>query len=176
MDESPTYRWVASRGSADDAADSYTRVTRRSPGTRPFLVALWTIYSAGFFVLFARVEPTLARTGAAVCAGGACVALMLAVVLPLGRTRQRRQFRRQLPPGLELTSQFTSEHVELGSPQGSTRVTHTGFDAISRQGDWAHARHAGSPITMVYPADLFPDHELTRLEQLVAERSHRREP
>ena len=170
MDEPRTYRWVASHGSADEAADSYTRVTRRSRGTRRFLVTLWIIYSAVFFTLFTGVESPLARTGAAVGGGAVCIVLLLAVILPLGRTRHRRQFRRQLPPGLELTSQFAAEHVELGSPQTSVRVAYTGFESISREGNWVHARYVGSPITLVYPADLFPDRELARLTVILSTR------
>ena len=81
----------------------------------------------------------------------------------------RRYFRKRLKPGVELTSSFGPTALELDSPLSRHELRHAGLESVQRIGGWVHLRQVGSRVTMLWPAALFPDHELDRLQQAVAE-------
>lgn len=174
MDERHTYRWVADRSSATDAARSFGRVARRRPGFWAYLVLVTLATGAYVSTGMDASLPLAARLawGLAWAAGFGALATCV-VWLVVGRMN-RRAFRKQLRPGIELTSSFGPTAVELGGPLSRHELRHEGLESVRRVGEWVHLRQVGSRVTAIWPAALFPDDELDRLRQVAAERSRRR--
>lgn len=173
MDERHTYRWVADRSSAADAARSFGRGARRRRGLWAWLAVVTLL--VGVYVstgIDARLSPA-ARLAWGVAWAAAFGALATAVVWAVVGRLNRRWFRQRLRPGDELTSSFGPTALELGSPLSRHELRYEGLDSVQRVGDWVHLRQVGSRVTMLWPAALFPDEELDRLRQVVARRKGR---
>ncbi|WP_241005111.1 hypothetical protein [Nocardioides sp. zg-1228] len=158
MDDAPTYRWTAAPDSAARAADSFLRAQRRSRRTVTFALLAWVLYCAVFFAL----DPDPSRIGPALGLGTGTVAVLFGAIVLVGRFRWRHAFRRQLVPGLVVTSRFTEDGLELSSREGTQTLPYASLESLRHDGEWVHVRLVGSPTTSVVPAALLPTHELAR--------------
>jgi hypothetical protein len=94
----------------------------------------------------------------------------LAIGHAIGRHLARRRFATRLTPGTELTSRFGPTAVELSGPLSRHELSYDGLVRVERVDGWVHIRQLGSPVSLVWPGELFPDAELERIERLVVDR------
>jgi hypothetical protein len=170
VDEQQTYRWVADPPSAADAARSFGRAVLSRRRTWLVLAVPWLAFGPVMATALDEVSSPFAR----VAWGYAWITLIWVVVVPmvLGLVHwgNRRRFAVRLKPGVELTSRFGPSSVELAGPMARSELSFTGLQHVERVGDWVHLRQVASPLILVWPAALFPDHDLDRMQRAVAER------
>lgn len=169
MDDAVTHRWVASPTSAAEAARSFARGNLRR--RRGVFVALWLL--AGV-LMWASLEDglgPLARVLWALAYAGVLVACALTIGVLVGRWLTRRRFGARLAPGTELTSRFSPSTVELRGPLARHELSYDGLVHVERVGGWVHIRQVGSPVSLVWPGELFPDEEIERMQAVIAARS-----
>lgn len=168
MDEETTYRWVAGPGSARAAARSFAIGSlRRRPG---LIIALWLLAGVLMWTSLSDDLLPLARVLWALAYGAVLIACALAIGHAIGRHLTRRRFATRLTPGAELTSRFGPTAVELSGPLSRHELSYDGLVCVERVDGWVHIRQLGSPVTLVWPGELFPDDELERMQRLVADR------
>ena len=175
MDERQTYRWVADRSSAADAARSFGRGARRRRGLWALLVVVTLLVAVYVSTGIDASLPTAVRLAWGLAWAAASTVLATCVVWVVAGRLNLRYFRKRLRPGVELTSSFGPTAVELDGPLSRHELRHEGLESVKRVGNWVHLRQVGSRVTTIWPAALFPDDELDRLRHVVAERSGRRD-
>lgn len=167
-----THRWVAPPAAADSAARSFVRALLRRRSTWLLFGVLWL--ASGYVMTLALDEVVSPVTRAAW--GYAWATAIWAVVLPpvllLVHRANRRRFGARLGPGTELTSRFGPSSVVLAGPMSRSELTFAGLEHVEPVGGWVHLRQVASPVILIWPGDLFPEHELARMQQAVGR--HRR--
>jgi hypothetical protein len=165
VDDEKTYTWVAGPDSARAAARSFSRGTLRRRRARVVLTVLWLL--AGLFMwtsLEEDLEP-LARILWALAYSSVLVICAFTIGTLVGRHLTRRRFATRLGPGTELTSHFGPTTVELTGPLSRHELSYAGLTQVDRIDGWVHLRQLGSPVALVWPGELFPDHELDRMQR-----------
>jgi hypothetical protein len=159
-----TYRWVAGRGDARACANAlFAPVLLRR--------RLWAVFGVSVVAWACVVWGSGAAPLVAVVFGVAWAVVVLAAVLGFIYAATRRRTRRQLAPGLALESEFADDSVVLRGTWTESRVAFAGIERIRRSGDWVLLRQLPSRMLSCWPAALFPDEELARVETAIAERS-----
>lgn len=168
MDDAVT-RWVASPTSAADAARSFARGNLRR--RRWVFVGLWLLASVLMWTSLEDGLDPLTRVLWALAYAGVLVACALTIGVLIGRWVTRRRFGARLSPGTELTSRFTPSAVELRGPLARHELSYDGLVHVERVGGWVHLRQLGSPVSLVWPGELFPEADLERMQDVIAARS-----
>lgn len=168
VDEHPTYRWVAGRDSAADAARSFARGNLRR--RRWAIVVMWLLAAILVGTSLEDGLAPLARALWGLAYAGVLVGCALSVGLLIGRHLTRRRFATRLGPGTELTSRFGPSSLELTGPLSRHDLSYAGLVTAERVDGWVHLRQVGSPVVLVWPGELFPEHELERLRSATAAR------
>jgi hypothetical protein len=168
VDDQRTYRWVAGPDSAKAAARSFARgnVRRR----RWAIALLWL--GAGLVMWSALgddLDP-VARILWGLAYGTVLSACAFGIGTRIGRLLNRRRFAQRLAPGTEITSRFGDTSVELAGPLSRHELAYDGVVHVERIDGWVHLRQLGSPVSVVWPGDLFPDEEIERMRSHVAAR------
>ena len=163
-----SYRWVANRSSAREAAKAFHRATLRRPRWWVRLVLIELVlafllgdsidrdHSAGMRALLGLLEaivPTI---------------VIALVILGLTHLATIRRLRGRLTPGVALESSFGSDHVELRGPRSETKLCFDGLETINRDGDWVQLAVRGSPFLSIWPGALFPPDEFDRVQRRLA--------
>lgn len=169
MEDAVTHRWVASATSAAEAARSFARgnVRRR----RGVFVGLWLLTGVLMWTSLDDGLDPVARVLWALAYAGVLITCALAIGVLVGRHLTRRRFGARLAPGTELTSRFTPSTVELRGPLARHELSYDGLVHVERVDGWVHIRQLGSPVSLVWPGELFPDSDLERMQAVIAARS-----
>lgn len=169
MDDAVTHRWVASPTSAADAARSFARGNLRR--RRAVFVVLWLLTSVPMWTSLDDGLDPVARVLWALAYAGVLVGCALTIGVLVGRHLTRRRFAARLSAGTELTSRFTPSTVELRGPLARHELSYDGLVHVERVDGWVHIRQLGSPVSLVWPGELFPDPDLRRMQDVIAARS-----
>jgi hypothetical protein len=96
---------------------------------------------------------------------GACVAGTFPVIFCLAASyiKTRRSLTRVLPPGAVLQTGFGERALVTASPTGSSRLNYSALRSIVSRGPAVFLRINGSPVTNIFPRELFPDPEIHRV-------------
>jgi hypothetical protein len=160
--ETPIQHWVADRRSARSAAQAL--LMRELARFRVWLSA--TAIAAALavvFLVFGQGGRALALTLAA-----GLSAFLVGVSVVFAHVDRRRVLRHQLPPGLELTSQFGPDSVTIRGPWSESRISFDGFAQVETVGRWVLLLQRHRKVRVIYPVELFPDDDLARLRLVVA--------
>lgn len=171
MDQAVTHSWVASPTSAEHAARSHLRARLGNRRSWLFLAVLWAASGLGMALVTDEAPSSAGRAVWGFTSVTTIWVLVLPVVLWLTHRANRRRFGVRLAPGAELTSRFGPSSVELAGELSRSELAFADLEHVERVGGWVHLRQVGSPLTLVWPGELFPDHELDRMRQVVTERS-----
>lgn len=90
---------------------------------------------------------------------------VLAAIVVLGRLKVRRVFRQRMRPGDELSSHFGPSSLVLTTPSAKHEHSYSDVTSVRKVGNWVHLKHAGEALPSVWPAAIFPEHELERLQE-----------
>lgn len=169
VDDAKTYTWIADAGSAKAAARSFARgnVRRR----RWVFLVLWLLAGA---LMWASLEDGLApveRVLWALAYAAVLVACALTIGLLIGRRLTRRQLAARLAPGAELTTRFGPSSLELASPLARHELSYDGLVRVERVDGWVHIRQVGSPVSLIWPGELFPADELEQMRAAIEART-----
>lgn len=167
-DDPATYRWVAGQTSAEEAARSSLRMSRAQA---TLYVVLWVLIVWVFSRRFESVGSQVGRLLWSTVVLSVTVVPVFAALVVLGRLKVRRQFRQRISPGDELTSRFTAHSLVLTSPRASHEHSFTDIASLKMWGDWIHVKHLGDATPSVWPAALFPVHEVARIRAAIESRS-----
>ena len=170
MDDQRIYTWVADAGSAKAAARSFARgnVRRR----RWAVVLMWL--GAGLVMWSALGDDLapVARILWALAYGTVLFGCAFGIGTGIGRLLNRRRFAQRLAPGTELTSRFRDTSVELAGPLSRHELFYDGVVGVERIDGWVHLRQVGSPLSVVWPGELFPEDEIERMRSHITARGH----
>ena len=152
-----TYRFVADADAASRVARALARGSVRSRRMR-------IVY--GLLALVAVVSYALDP-------GFGVVMTVYAVLVFLGlplviRARATRVLRRTLAPGTEVWSGFGPTAFATRGPLGASEYAYGALRSVRRVDGAVLVRMRDSTMLWGFPQELFPDHELARLEALVA--------
>ncbi len=169
MEDSVTHRWVASPTSAAEAARSFARgnVRRR----RGMFGGLWLLTGVPMWTSLDDGLDPVARVLWALAYAGVLVTGALTIGYLVGRHLTRRRLGARLSPGTVLTSRFTPSTVELRGPLARHELSYDGLVHVERVEGWVHIRQLGSPVSLVWPGELFPDADLERMRAVIAARA-----
>lgn len=166
-----TGRWVATRRSAGEAARAALGLTLRSARWWVFVVAVQLVFALLLGLTFDERHGTWTRvlwgTVYAIVPTLAVVSLGLGLAFLLNR----RAFARRLPEGRVLESAFEAHALRLRGPWAETRLSFDGIASVRRSGDWVFLQQIGSPVPVVWPAELFPAADLDRLRRSISGRA-----
>lgn len=152
-----THRWVAERGDARACANAlFAGALRRR--------RLWVVLSVVVIGLALFLWATGMRWWGALLLSAVWMPVALLAVLGLFYVAARRRLGRQLPPGLVLESEFGSDFVLLRGPMTESRLRLVGIERVRRRGDWVLLRQSRSRALSCWPAALFPQDELARVQ------------
>jgi hypothetical protein len=166
-----TGRWVATRGSAGQAAAAFFRLTLRARRLWVLVVltelALGSLlalsidgrYDAATRVLWGLVYAVVPTLG------------LVGVGLGVGYLLNRRSFGRRLREGVVLESAIGQDFLLLRGPWAETRLAFDGIASVRTREDWVFLQQIGSPVVAVWPAELFPPPDLARLQRSIAART-----
>ena len=170
MDDEKTYTWVAGPDSARAAARSFSRGSLRQRRARVVLAVLWLLAGLLMWTSLDEDLGPLARILWALAYAMVLVLCAFAIGTVVGRHLTRRRFATRLGPGTELTSRFGPTTVELTGPLSRHELSYDGLTQVDRVDGWVHLRQLGSPVALVWPGELFPDRELDRMRDRLADR------
>jgi hypothetical protein len=155
--ETPTYRWVADRGTAWSAAYALTRFEVGRPRFRLFAVVV-LVGLPGFLVAAGQ-----GGTAFLLLMGIALAAFLLGASTLISVWGRRNRFRHSLPAGLELTTRFGPDFFVVQGRWSEARVQFRGYDRIDVVEGWLVLRQRERRVRMLYPLALFPADDLARL-------------
>jgi hypothetical protein len=96
--------------------------------------------------------------------GAFVVALFpMAFVLVATYVRTRRTLTRVLGDGAVLQTGFGELALVTAGPTGSSQLNYSALTSIVSRGPAVFIRINGSPVTAIFPRELFPEHELQRV-------------
>lgn len=170
MDHVVTRRWVASPTAAEHAARSHLRARLGNRRSWLFLAVLWLVSGLGLSIVTDEAPSVAGRAAWGYASVTVIWLFVLPVVLWLTHRANRRRFGVRLGPGAELTSRFGPSSVELAGELSRSELAFADLEHVERVGGWVHLRQVGSPLTLIWPGDLFPDRELDRMRQAITER------
>ncbi|MFC8731994.1 hypothetical protein ACFT5B_05995 [Luteimicrobium sp. NPDC057192] len=103
--------------------------------------------------------------------GIALIAYMAVVILGLPlllRIRLTRLLRRTLTPGTELWSGFGADAFATRGPLGANEYSYASLRSIRRADGAVLVRPRHGTMLYGFPTELFPEHELARVQAAVA--------
>jgi hypothetical protein len=83
--------------------------------------------------------------------------------LVVSYVRTRRSLTRVLSAGVVLQTGFGELALVTASPNGYSRLNYSALRSIVSRGPAVFIRINGSPVTNIFPRELFPEHELQRV-------------
>jgi hypothetical protein len=167
MDElGPMSRWVATPSSARTAATALLiRELRRA---RVFVLgAVLTVLLAVLLVTVGRTEQDRRPLSALAISLG-CIAFLVAIAIASAHLQRLRHLRAQLPPGLEMASQFGDDFMVLHRRWSQATLDFTGFAALEIVHGWVFLVRRESKTAVMVPEQLFPHDDLARLRVVIA--------
>jgi hypothetical protein len=169
-DPTMTHRWVATADSASRAAGAYAGLVARRPRLWVSMGVVGLAYGM-LLALLGNHRGLADRVAWGVVFGAVSTAVLMCLVLALVYGRTLRQCRRQLRPGVVLESSFGPDAVHLRGPWVEARIQVAGLASVSRRGPWVFVKQRNSPVTSLWPGELFPADELARLRAGIAART-----
>ena len=156
-----TYSWTATARSADLAARSLPSGGVERTRNTVALSALCIFIAVYFWNRVGSLSfgPRLFLTAFLTL----FVAAGLGLVILVSRIRTRRELNRGIRPGDELTSVYGVDRLALATPRSRRECSYDDIDSIHIIGAWAHVKEPGSLLPTIWPAVLFPPHELEKL-------------
>ncbi len=151
-----TYRWVAGPDDARTCARALYLSSVRFP-------RIWV--TAVAILLGITGASTVSAWPRSIFVGVGYAAVFLVAIYAATYVGVRRRTASQLPSGLALESEFGDDFVTLRGPSVETKVRFSGLDRVRRSGDWVVLRQQRSRAISCWPVALFPDAELSRLQQ-----------
>jgi hypothetical protein len=120
------------------------------------------------YVLFVVTGATVLATSSSftikTVLGAFVVALFpMAFVLLANYVRTRRFLTRVLRDGVVLQTGFGESALVTAGPNGSSQLNYSALRSIVSRGPAVFIRLNGSPLTSIFPRELFPEHELQRV-------------
>jgi hypothetical protein len=170
-DTSMTARWVATRGSAKQAAGAFLRLTLRRPRWWVFVTVVELLVTVLVALSFDEGYVAVTRV-----MWGAVYALVptlgiAGVVLGVGYLLNRRLFGQRLREGVVLESGIGERCLVLRGPIAETRLAFDGIASLRMSGSWVFLQQTGSPVLGVWPAELFPPADLARMARSIEART-----
>jgi hypothetical protein len=167
MDElGPTTRWVATPSSARTAATALLiRELRRA---HIFILgAVLTILLAVLLVGAGRTEQDH-RPLYALAASFGFIGFLVGCAVAIAHLQRLRSMRAQLPPGLEMASEFGADFMVLRRQWSKSTLHFDGFADAKVVHGWVFLRNRETKTVGMVPEQLFPTHDLARLRVVIA--------
>jgi|SRR6476661_8216636 hypothetical protein len=165
-DPGPIHRWVADRSSARHAATALLIQELR----RGRILALGLLLLVGMIVLLmttGRTEEDHDPLLASLFSLGLVGFLVLCAV-GFAHWQRFRVMRVQLPPGLEMTSQFGPDYLVLRRQWAESTLQFDGFSDLWVVHGWVLLRRRQVTTQVMLPCELLPSDDLARLRLVIA--------
>ena len=166
-----TARWAATRDSAKQAAGAFCKLTLRRPRWWLFVAFVQMVFALQFGLAIEERYNALTRL-----LWGSIFALVptlgiASAVLGLSYLLNRRRFSQRLREGVVLESHIGERSLVLRGPLAESTLSFEGIAWLRSSGKWVFLQQTGSPVPTVWPADLFPPADLTRISQTIQTRT-----
>jgi hypothetical protein len=155
--EPPTYTWTADRGAAWSAAYALTRLELAAPRSWVFAV----VALVGLPTFLARAGQ--GSTASLLLFGVLLAAFLIGSSLLIAFWSRIRHFRRSLPAGLVLTSQFFPDHMVVRRQWTASAVQFRGYNRLDVVAGWVFLRQREGRVRVLYPQSLIPSDDLARI-------------
>lgn len=163
-------RWVATGDSAAQAARAFSALTLRSRRWWLFVAVVEVLWAVLIGLSFDEGSDVVTRA-----LWGPVYALVptlgiAGVVLGISHLLNRRLFAQRLREGVVLESGMGEHVVVLRGPAAEIALSFEGIASVRTHGGWVFLQQTGSPVVGVWPAELFPPADLTRVVRAVQAR------
>jgi hypothetical protein len=167
MDElGPTYRWVATRASAGQAATALLIQDLRR--ARIFLLGgVLVLVLLVVLLAFGRTEQDRDPWAALAISVGA-IGFLVVCAVGFSHLQRLRAMRSQLPAGLEMSVRFGPDCLVVRRQWAETTMQFDGFEGLEVVHGWLFLHRRGVRSSAMLPAALFPPDDLGRLRLVVA--------
>jgi hypothetical protein len=96
------------------------------------------------------------------------VGFLVACAVGFAHLQRLKVMRGQLPPGLEMTTQFGPDFMVLRRPWSEATLHFDGYAGLEILHGWVFLRRRDSKTAVMVPEQLFPAHDLARLRLVIA--------
>lgn len=161
---------VATATTASEMARAGLRWRFRQPRVRRTLVIGWILLTLLWSTAYDDDLSVASRLLSAGLFAGLFVVIVTIVMIPLGYVITRRNVAEICAPGTVMRSGFGSHDYVISNPMSSSRISYQGVRSIEVHDRFVFVRLVGSPLTRIYPSELFPPEEVERVAEVVAHR------
>jgi hypothetical protein len=168
VDDITTQRWVGKRDSASQAAAEFVRVLARRPWFWGLVAAIEVAYALFLAVALDDRYGPLDRVLWGTVYALVPTAGVVVVVLGLSYLVNRRRFRQRIREGVVLEASVGERSLTLRSPWAEHVLLFDGLAKVVTSGDWIFIKQKAVPIWAVWPVELIPPDDLSRLRLSIA--------